>query len=67
MIYLPFVGNYPLGLAGLPVTTFEAIFRLSFVSQFGDAYAIPWKEIVRQEGFPVILSAVPSQVEPPLA
>ena len=57
MIYVPFLGNYPLGLAALPATTFESAFHLYFVSQFGEEYRVPWSEAARRGGFPVTLTS----------
>jgi hypothetical protein len=42
---LPLAGNYPAGIASLPIITFEGIFRLAFVSQFGENHGIAWTEI----------------------
>jgi hypothetical protein len=58
---LPIVGNYPMALTALPVTTFEAAFGLYFVEQFGDAYRISWvmPPAVPGLGFPVQPAPMP--------
>jgi hypothetical protein len=61
---IPIIGNYPLALSVLPVTTFEAVFQLSFISQFGPEYRVPWA-LPTPGGFPVTQDDLPAPAPSP--
>jgi hypothetical protein len=59
-LLLPVVGTYLVSAVALPPLVFMRAYQLHFLSQFGPAYAVPWRGAKPRGGFPVILADPPA-------